>query len=597
MPRPSLFSALMVLGLLLAGTSTRVGAQWLTQTNSLKAGWNAVYLHVDSSHTTLDAMIGADGANPITEVWLWKPAPGTAAFVAEPQLPTAASAQWVSWLRTLGPGSSLHRLSGNVACLVHVDPATASYAWRVQGRPVPPDYQWTSSGLNLIGFPSATPLAPSFEALLSRQPEILAAAEIYRYPGGPLGPGNPVRVFGLRTTLVPRGEAFWMRTGTTFNRFFAPFEIDLQSSAGIEFGDTVGQYRTRLRNLTDAPITVTLTLVGSESAPSDPAIAGVPPVLVRGALNPTNLTYSHTELNAGPASFTLAARGRPDSEREVVLGLDRSRLAGAAGTLHAGIVRVTDTAGFSRVDLPLSATVASRSGLWVGEATVREVRHYLRNFEKDAEGVPVADVTGRYKVSSEDTTLGSTARAFRLRFILHLDEAGGVSRLLQRVYYGLNEAQQTVVATREDLLAPAHLAAARRIAAVHLPWSAANTPWTGTGAVQPGSTLSFNVPLAYDDQAANPFLHTYHPDHDNLNPAFDQTLPQGSESYGVIRDLAFTFQTPADDFTSLTTEGGSLLGGYAETITFRGQGTETRRFDVQGVFSLGRVSDIATLTQ
>lgn len=49
-------------------------AQWLTQSITLKPGWNAVFLHVDPSHTTLDALVGADGGNPIQEVWLWQPA-------------------------------------------------------------------------------------------------------------------------------------------------------------------------------------------------------------------------------------------------------------------------------------------------------------------------------------------------------------------------------------------------------------------------------------------------------------------------------------------------------------------------------------------
>jgi hypothetical protein len=598
MSRVSLFLSLMVVGSLLVGGARRVGAQWLTQTNQLKAGWNAVYLHVDPSHTTLDAMIGADGANPIQEVWLWRPTPGTAQFVTSPQIPSASPEQWIGWTRASAGVPPLQRLGGNVACLVRVDPAIANYSWKVLGRPVPPRYEWTSSGLNFIGFPSATPVPPSFDALLSRQPELLQSAEIYRYPGGEMGPGNPVRVSAFRTTPVNRGEAFWVRSGQGFNRYFAPFEMDLQSSGGIEFGDTVGQNRIRLRNLTSAPLTVNLELLSSETPPvGQPAILGLPPVLLRGALVASNLTYAHTLLNDGPETFTLAPKGQPDSEREVVLGLDRSQLAGPPGALHAAILRLTDSTGLSRVDVPVSATVPSRAGLWVGEATVQEVRHYLRGYEKDAEGATTLDAQGRYKVISVNESLGSTARPFRLRLILHIDEASGTARLLQRAYYGLGGAGQRMVATREELLSSQHLAHARRIAAVHLPWSAANTPWTGDGVIQPGGTLTVTVPLAYDHQASNPFLHTYHPDHDNLTAEFDQPLPQGAESYGVEREMKLNFGIPAEDFASLTTDGANLLGEYEETLTFRGQGTESRQFSVRGVFSLGRVSDVATLTQ
>jgi len=44
-------------------------AQWLTQTVGLKPGWNAIFLHVDASHDTLDALVGSDLTNPIVEVW------------------------------------------------------------------------------------------------------------------------------------------------------------------------------------------------------------------------------------------------------------------------------------------------------------------------------------------------------------------------------------------------------------------------------------------------------------------------------------------------------------------------------------------------
>jgi hypothetical protein len=36
-------------------------AQWLTQTNILKSGWNAIFLHVNASHTTLNELVGAMG--------------------------------------------------------------------------------------------------------------------------------------------------------------------------------------------------------------------------------------------------------------------------------------------------------------------------------------------------------------------------------------------------------------------------------------------------------------------------------------------------------------------------------------------------------
>ena len=33
-------------------------------------------------------------------------------------------------------------------------------------------------------------------------------------------------------------------------------------------------------------------------------------------------------------------------------------------------------------------------------------------------------------------------------------------------------------------------------------------------------SVTVTVPIDYRDQSSNPFLHTYHPDHDNLDPTF-----------------------------------------------------------------------------
>src|SRR3954464_15864285 len=194
-------------------------AQWLTQSLDLKPGWNAVFLNVDASHTTLNALVASDPSNPILEVWRWNP-PSTLHFVEGPQAPVAATTEWTSWSRTeLSP--ALQRIGGNSAYLVRVGTNVTSYTWRIKGRPVAPRKDWATWGANLIGFPTATPL-PKFDAFLSQSPELLQTAEIYQYVGGDLGSNNPVRVPALlfRNTAVKRGQAFWIRSGTVFNRYF-----------------------------------------------------------------------------------------------------------------------------------------------------------------------------------------------------------------------------------------------------------------------------------------------------------------------------------------------------------------------------------------
>jgi hypothetical protein len=146
-------------------------------------------------------------------------------------------------------------------------------------------------------------------------------------------------------------------------------------------------------------------------------------------------------------------------------------------------------------------------------------------------------------------------------------------------------------------LLPTALASARRITAVHLPASVNNTTWGMAGSMQQGGSLATTVDLAYNDQLANPFLHTYHPDHDNLDPLFTTQQPRGVESYGVQRQITLNFTAPASDFNSLTTGSQTLTGNYVESVTFLGKGSDSKQFQGLGSFTLKRISNIATLTQ
>jgi hypothetical protein len=579
-----------------------VQAQWITQSIGLKAGWNAVYLHVDASYDTLDEQIAFDVSNPIQEIWLWTPNPTTMQFVQSPQEPVASGSQWASWKRSAAGGSSLlQRLIGNAAYLVYVDTNTVSYTWTVKGKPVAPHYQWTTTGLNFLGFPTVPAGPPSFEAFLSLCPELQQNAEIYQYPGGELGVNNPARVFALRTTPVTRGKAFWIRSGTLFNRYFSPFEIVWSGDNGIDFGQKLGVRSFRLRNLTAGALTVTVHLLPSESPPAgQTSTVGPPPLLVRGSLSTVDLTYAFTRLaTTNSHSWTLPAKGQNGSEIEVVLGLDRSTITSAPGELLAGVLRFTDSLGVAQVDAPVKATAGSSAGLWVGGVTVNQVGEYLKTYARTGTGVAV-DTNGQYIVTGVNTNLGAVGRPFPLRLILHNPETSGSAVLLQRVYCGMDANTNPVVATSETALNRSYLAQARRISASHLPWKTDNTPWSFDGPLALGSTIMATVPLGYNDRMSNPFVHSYHPDHDNLDSKFATLLDQGAESYSVQRLIRLEIVTPGEDFAGRTQAGQTLSGNYSETITVLGlprSGTpDTRTFETRGTFSLNRIAEVPTLT-
>lgn len=571
-------------------------AQWLTQSILIKPGWTAVFLHVDASYQSLDQLVGSDPNNPISQIWLWQTAP-TTQFATSPQSPVVPNSQWAVWARLgLGIQNTFNLLTPNSAYLVYSAAAT-SYTWRVQGKPVAPQYNWTTAGLNFIGFPTVPVNPPNYDSFLSLAPTLQSLAQIFQYPGGTLGPTNPSQLFAYHTTPVTRGQAVWIRSGTVFNNYFGPFTVALQTAGGVSFGDSVSEYSFHLRNTTISNVTVSLRLLASETPPAGQTpIVAAPPMLVRGALNTSNLTYSFTTLPIGNVqSWALTPQGQPGSDLVVVLGINRYLMARGPGTLFAGILQFTDSFGFTEVDVPVSALESSTAGLWVGNASVTQVRNYLKNYQMDSNNVPVVSSNGNYIVTSVNTNLGAVARPFPLRLIVHNDGTNAV--LLQRAYYGLSPYTNLMIATSQSLLDPTHLDSARRITAAHLPWTSNNAPMPFSGQLVQGGVLTATADLPYDDQASNPFLHTYHPDHDNLDASFQTELAQGYESYRVTRQITLNISPPGNDFASLTSVGQSLVGYYAEAITVGGLGGASRNFYVSGIFSLNRISPISTLNQ
>ena len=327
-----------------------------------------------------------------------------------------------------------------------------------------------------------------------------------------------------------------------------------------------------------------------------------PPLLLRGIQNKIDLTYGFSQLLPNtPSSWVLTPKGQPGSEVEVVLGLDRANATGNPGDLLAGVLQLTDSLGHTHVDLAVSATVASEAGLWVGAAAVNEVGQYLLSYLRDNDSQLIVNTNGAYIVTSVVTNLTPVPTAYPLRLIVH-NPSSGPATLLQRVYYGFNVASNSIVANQEAVLAPNLLGAARRISASHLPWSEANPGWFFNRSLAQGAILSVLVTNLFNDQVSNPFLHTYHPDHDNLDAQFKNELPQGSESYTVVRQVTLSVTPPANHFASRVAAGLTLTGEYLETIRVlglarAGNSYDARRFDVKGDFKLNRISEISTLTR
>ncbi len=537
-------------------------AQWQTTAYPLRGGWNAIYLHGDATHATLDQHFAN---NPeVLSVWRWNANPTQVQFGVSPLIPTSGTPEWSIWRRGLPAQTTLTNFSGPAAYLVECSgAATDTYLVQLTHKVVPPQSTWVRNGATFLGFPtrSSSGTYPTFAAYFATFPAAIAAnTRIYRYAGGPLGPTNPVQVFSTSTERVDRTQAYWFEAPVVGN-FYAPLEISPSDLSGLNFERTGSTFTVRVRNRTAAPVTLSVQSLVSASAPTgqDAVVAAVP--LTRRTFDADTSTYVFNPVGA----FNEVIG--PQASVELVFGINRALLTGTVGAFYASLLRFTDSGSLLDVTLPVSARVASLAGLWVGDIAVNGVNSF-------APGSPG----------------NTTSRPFPLRVILHIDNSG-TARLLSQVFMGrLAPAPYPLgLCTKESGLKPDAKASATRLVSVQLPIDTVLPTGPATDSVALGATLVRTVSVAFD-ASTNPFVHTYHPDHDNKDARFQAPSP---ESPSYTRACSFTFAPTPPAGSSPVGWGSTVLGGtYSETIT----GVHRNAITLSGTFELRRISDLGDIT-
>ncbi len=575
MKKPLLSAALALLSLTGAAR-----AQWQNANYALKGGWNSIYLHGDATHATLDTLFATgDGAN-IQEIWRWNPNPSQVQFTASPLLPTGGTPEWSKWVRG-GTANTLTQLTGQAAYLVKcAGTASSSYVVPLAYRPLPPASSWVRNGANLMGFPTALSGGsyPVFSTYFATFPAAIAAnSKIFKYVGGDLGAANPQQVFSPLAEPLDRNKAYWFSSEVVGN-FYAPVQITFSNAKGLEFGRNGAIITARVFNRTAAVLPLTITPVNSNPAPSGQDVITGPVPVTRRTFDAS--TSSWTEALITTAYNELI---EPNSSVELSFGIDRTAMTGGVRSLYASLLRFTTTPASFDILIPASARKTSLAGLWIGEATVTGV-----------ESKPQAD------------TVTPTGKGFPLRYLIHVTD-DGTARILSQVFLGPQAAAPNDygICTREAGLKQDAKARATRIVATHMPLDrvldgvADTAEPAGSGSVAIPGTLKRTILLPFND-AANPFVHQYHPDHDNKD-AKGQPLAAGMESYTVTREVTFTFTATPPSGPTIPGWGSSVIGGtYAETISGLskdsvGVGTGDG-LHVTGTFQLQRVSELGTIT-
>ena len=199
--------------------------------------------------------------------------------------------------------------------------------------------------------------------------------------------------------------------------------------------------------------------------------------------------------------------------------------------------------------------------------------------------------------------LTRTAAPLDLRLLLHVDE-GGTVRLLKEVIQVCDDASDKYVLLTDHTLVPNYTGVAvrdgvpvgRRLSAVGFDFAGTARECGGSG-VSPGGQVTCAIELG-SGHPTNPFLHRYHPDHDNWDERYESPVV---EAYPVSRQIELVFldrYPPDEDLPERAVTpagwGLELLGGYyTETLS----GLHKDDITVHGPFILRRVVTTDTLTQ
>jgi hypothetical protein len=551
--------------LLLAAVSAH--AQWHTQSYVLHRGWNALWMPVDLTDVEIDDL---NLPLEIEEIWRWEPNDDAATFVEDvnESITLERVEDWRRWKRGDAIETDLLWLRGNATYLFKVNiPTGTTLAWSITGRATAPEYKWRTDGLNFYGFNVRSGFNTTFNQYLQGAGLVDFNTQIFRYPGNDLNAVQPQILNNPRQAVLAPMRGYWIRSDR-YSTFAGPVSVIPGGGDGLFFDNLSGRQSLQLRNasaLAD-PVSITLEVVPSEAYP---AYASAPTSLRSGlvklalrSFDPDTGAQVLSPLTGDSLTLELAQ----NAIRDLVFVVDWANMSANPGERFESLLRITDSRNLVEYFLPVVAEAPVRTGLWMGEATITHVRNQF--YDPEAEG-------------QQENGMFPVRRPATLRLLVHYD-ANGTARLLSQAYLGVNGEDEIIVSTAEAPLDASRLDSAIRLTAAHLPPAHA---FVGTAT---GDELAFSVQVPFDDPH-NPFVHAYHPDHDNI--ANDgSALAPNIESFTIDRVIQLIFSD--EPLPGLSVDwGGNVIGGtFAEAIS----GLHRYGLEAEGTFFLQRISDAAT---
>ena len=554
-----------------------VNGQTVEQTITLEPGWNAVFLEVQPDPYDPQSLFGGQD---IESVWTWAQRLTRVDFVQNPSEGLWNRSGWLVWTpegRSENITTNLHAIFSGRAYIVHYTgqtPRTLTFS----GTPNVEKIRWVADSYNLVGFHLDPDLPPTFGAYFNTATSHSLQTTFRLQPNGQW-------VAAASGDRMRSGEAFWVFSQGESN-FNGPLLVELPGEDGLDYNNRLQRHKIFLKNI-GSNGTVTLHL--------QPGTGEVP-------LNYREILDNEFKTEVWPEfEGTMDLEAQTNHTLNIELSVDRARLA-----VHSAdsILEIRDNAG-SRWLVPVKAQRTSAtafSGLWVGNVRVMAV---------------------------SESQVGSLVpkpvyRPFSFRIMVHVD-AFGQARLLKEVIqmwedgtysvindpdlsptplYQVDQPGHYVLITDNSLISNFQGVGQSGGQPVGYRISTAAYDFEGNELNMDGSfdflrSLTGELILEPNDPT-NPFMHKFHPDHNNLDEHF-LPLPEGfEEAYRVIRNFQLEFVendpegTEAGDGTWMNKPGwgSSIMGGvFRETIS----GVHKNDIATEGTFRLNLVSTTDSL--
>lgn len=585
---------MLVLLLALPGWAT-----WMQQSITLKSGSNLVHLKVNPAETLCSEVFGANSS--ITEVSWWN------RNRRDDGSGIAPSTDMLVWKPDDEAASTFHRVLGGYCYVIKCKAATTLTIIGTPARARPT--LWLGE-LNLVGVHVPAGATLNYFDYFNGYLDHVASGQIWADM-----PTEQTLPIASNTRISSPNTAIWvLPSGSGTGSYMGVLDVTTDSADEILDFSTSSYARTiRVKNVGTQARVLRFDLEQSLAPPAGQGTKAGGIALMKEEID-WSVGYAHRVYV--PMSFPLVTNIASGATFELTVRPNLTTLVDTNAGDYLGIIRVNDAGSVVagsvmskgtcehrigvKVGGHLAAPRHASAGLWVGSAVITNVSRQAQFASSTNENVAP---------DGEEAN-----QPFSFRLLVHVDGSGH-ARLLKEAYIASRveaEAEPVLLVSRAAALNYRRNnpnAKIRRVSSANFPNYGRPIAFTNavagtmTGFAQ-GGTLTASVVQTYDDKV-NPFVHAYHPQHDNVHfdnkamkkfRASDEVEGTGTfESWPIIRNVTLVFKNEdpnGSNYDWNTTVSG---GDYQEEFV-AGSLTKTP-VTVKGTFRLTRVVETAILSE